>query len=274
MTLHESSKWILECAKSIGCEELYGLCSGGKDSMTACWIAHRITPLKAIITIDTTIGLPCSIEAAKKLADLLQIPHIVLIAPSLKDGDERSAYEQYVAKYGFPHQPNHQMVFIYLKWKPLSRFAKAQSKRIGFVSGTRSAESRRRFGNCQPLKIDPSHKAMVWVAPIIDYSTAECWDIVRSNNLPLSDSYQTIHLSGDCLCGAFADSGEAEMLKVFYPDIAERIALLERKYKDQVIKNGGWGNGSQMNNVLCQKGIDQYVCADCQIGHKNGENHD
>lgn len=270
----EAEKVIMDCAMGIG-EEFYGLCSGGKDSMTACEIAHNYKPLNAIVTIDTTIaaelgdGTKPAIEAAKKFANRLGIPHIIIYP--IQD------YATLVKKYGFPHPAQHKISFIHLKWKAMHAFAKTKKtsngkrKNIVFISGVRKLESKRRFGTAMPIQIDPTDKYMRFAAPIVYWDNEETISYCRKRKFELSTCYNTIMMSGDCLCGAYAQKGESALIKKFYPVTAQKIAELEKvAYKGHKGKNG-WGNGDSMTGTMQQQELENFICSDCNIHRRNGD---
>jgi len=80
-------------------------------------------------------------------------------------------------------------------------------------------------------------------------------------NLEICPVYQTLHISGDCLCGSFAEKGEAELVTTFHPEVAKQIQSLENKYR------GTWGNGSSIRGALQQSKIADFVCSECMYSH-------
>ena len=140
---------------------------------------------------------------------------------------------------------------------------KHKQEKIGIISGVRKFESKRRGRTAKPILKDGS---MIFVAPIFYLKTEEVWSYIKENNLEVSPVYKTLHLSGDCMCGAFSEMGEAELISLFYPEIAKRIEELEIKYCK--IKYCKWGNQSSMSGAIKQKRMDNFICADCQISNK------
>ena len=279
----------MQCGLSIGVKEVYGLCSGGKDSMSACAIAHQYHPLDGIILVDTTIvarkgNHKPSYIAAKTFANKLNVPFICIKAKeNLKKGFDYvnsieeygigKVVENYVKKYGFPHRSNHNEVYRYLKEKALIGFVMSRTEpkqRIAYISGSRRNESERRLKNAQLIGIDDVTPRLIWIAPVYFWSTAEAFKYTRDNNYKISESYKTLHLSGDCLCGAFSKKGEENLIDMFYPDSVNQIVDLENVANKKHKGRKHWGNGESMKVAKSQRKLTEtnkgrWICADCQI---------
>ena len=236
--------------------KLYALVSGGKDSITAAIQTDRIQKLTGVLFIDTTIGL-AETKAFVEQTCQERGWSLTILRP-------KTSYEDMVLKYGFPGPSHHRMAFIYLKWQPIYYWIKERDDKdqIALISGVRRKESNRRGRTTEAIKIDPTYKHMVWVAPIIDMSDAEVWNFVRTENIEVSPSYKTLHISGDCLCGAYSRRGEAELITQFYPDIAKQIQDLEKRCS---VKYCTWGRQSSMKGAKDQQLLEGWLCADCGI---------
>jgi phosphoadenosine phosphosulfate reductase len=253
--LMSSSEDAIKEAQSKGKTKFYALVSGGKDSITACHVAMQFVKLEGIIMIDTTIAIKETHDHVKKIAEQFKLPLIIL--------RPKTTYAQWVMKYGFPHPSQHRYAFIQLKWKPIYEWLKSQKNDVALISGTRKKESRRRMRTQKSRTTqDKSCKKMFFVAPLFDWKTEEVWSYLREYNLEVSPCYQALHLSGDCLCGAYAQSGETEMIKTFYPEVAKQIAKIEKSCKN---KFNRWGNFSSMCGTLDQSKMEKFMCADCQV---------
>ena len=279
----ETEQTIMECGIGIGVEKVYGLCSGGKDSMAACATAHKYRPLDGIILVDTTIVArnkedKPSYIAAKRFADRLGVPfYCIKPRDDLKGGYEEvpcigkygmgKTFENYCKRYGFPHASQHNQVFRFLKKKALVGFVMSQTEnkqRIAYISGVRRGESKRRLDNAQIIGIDEDTPRIVWIAPVYYWSTKATYSFIKKQGFELSESYTMLHISGDCLCGAFAGKDEAGLINAFYPDTGEQIIQIEcvafKSHKGR--KN--WGNGESMAAVKSQKKLSEaFACAEC-----------
>lgn len=257
----EQSKLILEKAEQqYGIKKFMACISGGKDSITSADIVDKLGKLNGVIFIDTTIGIKETKDFVIQLCEKRKWK-LTILKPKV-------SYEQFVIdKFGFPTARFHNVVMGYLKYQPLRNYViENKSEKIGLISGVRKLESNRRGRTMKPIIKDGS---MIFVAPIFDLTTQEVWDYIRENNLEVSPVYKKLHLSGDCLCGAFADMAEAELLSIFYPEIANKIRNLENKCKKKYHK---WGNHSSMEGASKQKQIDNFICADCQISNSEVTN--
>lgn len=290
----EVEKTIIECGLSIGLKEVYGLCSGGKDSMSAVSIFAEHSKIKAVLLVDTTIVLQNgshkpSYEASESFAKKLGVPFIC-IRPldSLKVGFEYvnskeeygtgKTFENYCKKYGFPHAGQHNSVFRYLKKKAMVAFVRSRTKpkeRIGFVSGVRCQESKRRLENSQMIGVDEDTPRIIWIAPIFNWTTNECFDHIKENNYERSKGYDVIGLNGDCLCGAYASKEEIYILKKEFPDTFEKLKYIESVAYTKHKGRKNWGNGASTKDVLEQKKLsEKYTCSECsdRCPHKVDEN--
>ncbi len=181
---------------------------------------------------------------------------------TLKISKTPANYDDLVMKYGFPGPSFHTPFFAYLKQRAIRVFMKEFPKgtHFRFYTGVRTGESKRRFGTAKPQT--KGEGKSVLVAPIIDWSTEKVWQYIRENNLPINEAYQTLHFSGDCLCGAFADPSEASLILAFYPEVAQRIRELERKRAAVTTVRCAWGHGTGGPGVT--NASEAMVCGECK----------
>ena len=71
-------------------------------------------------------------------------------------------------------------------------------------------------------------KEGAWVAPIIDWTKRDVNDYIAAHDLPRSPVVDTLHMSGECFCGAFARPDEMRDLRFWYPDHADYLERLEQ----------------------------------------------
>ena len=206
--------------------KMFVLFSGGKDSSVTLDYFWRNHPelLTGALHINTGIGLQSTTAFARKFCEERYIPFHEARAPL--------SYEDIVAKYGFPGPSAHGKMYVWLKERALDAFVGLQKSHrldnIALVTGVRAEESKRRMGTTLDISKDGSK---IWVAPLIDYSNR---DMVRhrdEHSVPMSPASSTIHVSAECLCGAFGDPSELDTIETFYPEdpAVPRIRALERK---------------------------------------------
>jgi 3'-phosphoadenosine 5'-phosphosulfate sulfotransferase (PAPS reductase)/FAD synthetase len=179
-----------------------------------------------------------------------------------------TVYREQVLSQGFPAgDQRHSIMFRLLKERrvdDLVRQAKLErSDRVMLVAGARRQESQRRMGTTQYVN---RQGAKVWVNPILDWSHAEKNDHMTQHALPRNPVVDNLHMSGECLCGSYAnmpESQELAQIEFFYPQVAWGIRMLER----EVFSAGKWPNWGQFRpSDFEQQGEEQPwlpLCQDC-----------
>jgi 3'-phosphoadenosine 5'-phosphosulfate sulfotransferase (PAPS reductase)/FAD synthetase len=139
----------------------------------------------------------------------------------------------------------------------------ARTDRVLLVAGARAQESQRRMGTA---KVVLRRRAQVWVNPILNWSHDDKYDYMTAQQLPRNPVVDHLHMSGECLCGSFANmprSGELDQIDFFYPDAAAHIHNLEQ----EVFAAGAWPNWGQKRPLdFDQRGQRQPwlpLCQDC-----------
>lgn len=230
-----------------------GLFSGGKDSLTACHYLWKQGKLNEVLYCRTGVGLneEYVVEMCKKFGWKLHI-----IEPKVGE-----TYEDFVRKFGFPHAGMHGAIMGFLKWHPMRTWNREQKKLgrdIVLVSGRRKKESKRRK-KMKSMKEHELTEGMQFWSAIYNWKTVDVWDYLAKNKLQRSPIYETMHLSGDCMCGAFSSKGESDWLQIFHKDMAKRFIELEKKYGDK------WGNQISLTDMKQQTKLDDLICQECQV---------
>lgn len=199
-------------------EGLWGLLSGGKDSVCAAHVLASQSKLAGCVFLDTGISCPDTRPFVERLCSQQGWPLRIYSPPK--------SYEELVRKYGFPQGlVGHSWAFGALKERGIRAAIKDLGTGTTFASGARRKESARRarsvargFRHNYGIRIEN---------PIVEWSTAQTWAYLRDQHLDVSPSYLALGRSGDCLCGAFSQRGEADAIRRAYPDVAARIEGLE-----------------------------------------------
>ncbi len=124
--------------------------------------------------------------------------------------------------YAMPIQYQQMLYAALLQAYPLFR---AESRRkVLLVTGVRRQESARRMGHVQAEHIEGRR---VWLAPLLNWTKDDVLTYTEFADLPPNPVVETLHLSGECLCGAFAHPGELEEICFWYPETGKRIKELE-----------------------------------------------
>jgi len=215
--------------------KVYALVSGGNDSTVMGHLALRQGPrVDAFVHINTGIGVEQTREYVREFSEWLEISLIEMFAPR--------TYEELVLEYGFPGPAAHRYMYSRLKERALRQVRKeaqdGQNRRVMFITGVRSSESSRRMGHVEPVRREGN---VVWVAPIRDFEHQDIWDYRDKFKLPRNEVVDILHMSGECLCGAFSKPNELDWLAMWYPEIAERIRNLEKLAHEAGKKSCHWG---------------------------------
>lgn len=144
---------------------------------------------------------------------------------------------------GLPGPGMHRIAYSRLKERAIERLVREQKSawrdRLMFLTGIREDESNIRMGY-QSTIIDRKG-AQVWVNPIYRWTNEEIRRYRGDHDLPINPVSQHIHISGECLCGAFAQPGELDQIRFFFPETAARIEGWEKTAAEKGLKYCQWG---------------------------------
>jgi hypothetical protein len=102
-------------------------------------------------------------------------------------------------------------------------------QRVLFIAGRRRAESKRR-NNIPLMETDGT---AIWASPLAMW-TKEDMGVYRAisardgDPVPFNSVSDALGMSGECLCGAFAQEGELERIRLWFPDTAAEIDQLRQ----------------------------------------------
>jgi 3'-phosphoadenosine 5'-phosphosulfate sulfotransferase (PAPS reductase)/FAD synthetase len=217
------------------------LFSGGNDSTV---LAHMMrNRAQYAIHANTTIGIE---QTRQFVRDTCQTWGLELI--------ERTApvsYRDLVLERGFPGPAMHFKMFSRLKERPLDEVRRdlitdRRRQRVLFIAGRRRAESKRRT-NIPLMETDGS---AIWASPIAMWTKEDmvAYRAIAARDgdpVPFNSVSDAIGMSGECLCGAFAQDGELERIRLWYPDTAAEINQLEADVRAAGHKEPWcrWGHG-------------------------------
>lgn len=219
-----------------------GLFSGGNDSTTMCHILRD--ELTHVAHCNTGIGIELTRQFVRDRAADWGLPLIEVHPPS------GSTYREMVLDQGFPGPAHHYKMYQRLKERGLRQVRKqlvsnGRRQRVIFVAGRRRAESNRRAS----VPERDREGAIEWVSPLVDW-TNEMMKAYREHfDVPRNEVSDMIHMSGECLCGAFATKGELDEIEFFFPEVAAEIRQLELEVAQEFLRRGepltrcrwGWG---------------------------------
>lgn len=208
--------------------------SGGHDSLVATHFAMRYGSADAVVHINTGIGIPRTRTFVRDVCDEYgwQLAEYHARYNTRSDGTpDPQRYEELVAERGFPGPPMHFLFYTRLKERQLRRLARDfrdDDQTPLLVSGRRQHESGRRMrGMDEP--IEASDELWDWVQPLFSWTDENVRDYRQAHNLPSNPVVEKLHMSGECLCGAFAHEGELAEIGTVDREVYEWICDLEER---------------------------------------------
>lgn len=231
------------------------LYSGGNDSTT---LAHLFRPRADYAAhCNTGIGIEKTREFVRATCEGWNLPLIEVHPP------EGSTYEDLVIDQGFPGPGHHFKMYQRLKERGLREVRKQlvknpRKERVLFLAGRRREESKRR----QAIPESDRQGSIVFASPLVHWTKADLTTYRKMYDVPRNEVSDTLHMSGECLCGAFAHAGELEEIRFWFPDTAAHIDALAEKVKTagHPEKKCVWGWGGGTNTKPSKSGV---MCSSC-----------
>jgi 3'-phosphoadenosine 5'-phosphosulfate sulfotransferase (PAPS reductase)/FAD synthetase len=217
--------------------------SGGHDSLAATAITAQHPRFTAAVHINTGIGIEQTREFVRDTCTDQGWPLIELHADRIEQ-----TYEYIVGRYGFPGPAGHPYMYRRLKERKIERLVREHKThprdRIILATGMRAAESVRRMRHADLDPQGPGWRrvgAQVWTNPIGQWSKQEVNAYLTKTGLRRNEVVDLIHMSGECLCGAFARPGEMQELELWFPETAAYLHKLEAEAEAAGIIACVWG---------------------------------
>lgn len=216
---------------------VFGLFSGGNDSLPATYAASLSKAFTAAVHVNTGIGVEETRKFVRRTCEERgwKLIEMKAMENTLADGTPQPMdYEKIVLENGFPGAYAHRFMYVKLKERQLHalerRIGASPSTPVLYVTGARSEESKRRMGNVTPFK---QIGRALWQNAIHDWSSTDCAALRIHAGLKQNIVCERIGMSGECLCGAFAKPGELEILRG-WPETHEaylRIVELQKRVR-------------------------------------------
>jgi 3'-phosphoadenosine 5'-phosphosulfate sulfotransferase (PAPS reductase)/FAD synthetase len=217
------------------------LFSGGNDSTTLAHLFRREADYAA--HANTTVGIEETRDFVRNTCEEWGLPLIERKPPR-----ESDHYRALVLDQGFPGPAMHFKMFQRLKERALMQVrselvSNPRKERVVFIAGRRRTESQRRAH----VPISERRGSVVWVSPLVNWTKLDLNTYrLMAGDVPRNQASDLIHMSGECLCGAFAAPGERAEIDQWFPLALEEIRELEALIADRDDipdhrKTWGWG---------------------------------
>lgn len=209
------------------------LVSGGNDSMVLLSVCRNW--VGGIVHINTGVGIAETSAFVRRVVaeygkELIEM-HPPISYRDLVLGRWR----------GFPGPGGHRFAYTMLKERPIRQLLRdhrtKRGERFMLLTGVRKAESQRRMGREETRR----EGGQVWVNPLVNWSNELMREYRETMALPVNEVTKHLHMSGECLCGAFAKPGELEEVGFFYPSFKSYIERLQDEAKAAGIAACEWG---------------------------------
>jgi 3'-phosphoadenosine 5'-phosphosulfate sulfotransferase (PAPS reductase)/FAD synthetase len=232
------------------------LYSGGNDSTT---LAHMFKDRATHAAhCNTGIGIEQTRQFVRDTCAAWGLPLLEVHPPP------GSTYEELVVDQGFPGPGHHFKMYQRLKERGLHEVRRQLVKhpwqeRVLFIAGRRRQESKRRAG----IPESDRQGSMVFVSPLVNWTKEDLIVYRRMmGDVPRNQVSDTLHMSGECLCGAFAHAGELEEIRFWYPEVAAHIESLAEKVRaaGHPEKKCQWGWGQGASTKPSKSGL---MCSSC-----------
>lgn len=184
--------------------------------------------------------------------------------------DEADSYVSLVLEHGFPGPGHHYKMFQRLKERAFRKIrndlvSNPRGERVIFLAGRRRQESLRRADVPAYERLG----SIVWVSPMIHWTKPDLVAYRKMYDVPRNEVADLIHMSGECLCGAFAHEDERSEIELWYPTPFEMIDWLTQQIRDrrdipEHRKTWGWGSEHAiLRSSRLQVKKAGYMCGAC-----------
>lgn len=180
-------------------------------------------------------------------------------------------YDELVMDQGFPGPAQHFKMYQRLKERCLRQarnelVSNPRKERVVFLGGRRRDESARR--GRELVTTSDRDGSMVFISPLINWTSQDMNTYRAMFDVPRNEVSDCLHMSGECLCGAFAAKGELEEIADWYPETAERIRELERRVKAAgkvPEQRCQWGWGAYRDEHAKKAARSGPLCTSCEF---------
>lgn len=238
------------------------LFSGGNDSTTLLHLARFgfPEPLRATHAghANTTIGVERTRQFVRDTSAAWELPLVEKTPPK--------SFLEVVTEAGQFGPGQHFKAYQRLKERGLRAIRKelitsGRKQRLLFIAGRRRAESARRAAIVEHERED----SVIWVSPLANWTAADMAAYRTAHDVPRNPIAEALGMSGECLCGAFAEPGEFDRIAAVDPDAAALILASEQACRDAGIpeQRCQWGWGAYRSDPDAQPAKVGRLCSSC-----------
>jgi 3'-phosphoadenosine 5'-phosphosulfate sulfotransferase (PAPS reductase)/FAD synthetase len=167
---------------------------------------------------------------------------------------------------GFPGPGAHGTMYQRLKERALDKarhelgVANSRTKATVWIAGRRRQESARR----SDIPLHESDGSVIWTSPIAMWTKLDLGTYRKMFDVPCNEVAELLHMSGECLCGAYAHPGELNEIGDWFPDVRAEIEALEAKVRAAGIPEPfcNWGHGQAGTGKASRPGR---LCESCDF---------
>lgn len=236
--------------------------SGGRDSLAVThWMMNNV-PGCEVFHCNTGIGIERTREYVRETC-AKQGWKLHEIRAKEDCGQD---YREIVKQHGFPGPDGHSVMYARLKERAIREVVRrAQQKpgqRVLLATGIRHDESVRRMRYAGKEVVRAG--SQVWANPIYWWSRDERDAYNQKSGIPINPVSETLGMSGECLCGAFAHKGEKALVRIVCPKTADYIEQLEQEVFAAGF-NWGWeGKPPKGGHSKQQTDMFRPLCVGCE----------
>lgn len=219
------------------------LFSGGNDSTV---LAHLMRSFASHAAhANTGIGIEATRQFVRDTCASWGLPLIEKHPPV--------SYRELVVEQGFPGPAQHFKMYQRLKERCLRQVRNdlldnPRRERVVFYAGRRRQESARRAN----VPMHERDGSVIWCSPMVLWTALDVNTYLEMHpDLVTNPVPRLVHMSGECLCGAFAAKHELEEIGFWFPEVRTEIEELEEAvaaagHKPERCK---WGWGAYRDDI-------------------------
>jgi hypothetical protein len=144
---------------------------------------------------------------------------------------------------GFPGPGAHAFIYARIKERALDKarhtlgVAGSSKKAVLWLAGRRRQESERRAD----IPLHEADGTVIWCSPLamwtkLDLNTYR----LMHGDVPRNWVADLMHMSMECLCGAYAKPGELDAIRVHFPALAAEIDALAEQVRESGLVDERW----------------------------------